>query len=98
MDGQELEGTRTSGRPDCSRAICEDKREDCYLYARVPGFCTKISHYMKVIIFRLVPSAGVTSDRWGNFGHFLILPFRVIKNIFWHKTYSKDYADGNMRI
>ena len=41
-----------------------------------------------------LPSAGVTSDRWGNFGHFLILLFRVIENIFWHKTYSKYNVDG----
>ena len=28
-------------------AVCEDKRNDCQIYANVTGFCQKIRHYMK---------------------------------------------------
>ena len=27
--------------------VCKDKRKDCPSYARVPGFCQRISQYMK---------------------------------------------------
>uniref|UniRef100_A0A7M5VFX9 Papilin n=1 Tax=Clytia hemisphaerica TaxID=252671 RepID=A0A7M5VFX9_9CNID len=47
-DGRELEGTRAEGQqPDCTAVVCEDKRDDCRKYASVPGFCQRISHYMK---------------------------------------------------
>nr|XP_047142001.1 serine-rich adhesin for platelets isoform X2 [Hydra vulgaris] len=46
-DGIELKGTRLKGKqPDCSAVACEDKSNDCYRFAIVPGFCFRLKRYM----------------------------------------------------
>ncbi|XP_047142756.1 uncharacterized protein LOC100200656 isoform X2 [Hydra vulgaris] len=47
-DGLEIKGSRVNGKkPDCSEAICEDKRNDCQKFAIVPEFCLRLNHFAK---------------------------------------------------